>query len=145
MAILLAAEVSDKAMDYTMVTLIAMFLFIWMIFYLFNVLWKDDDDDQLLESQVSMLYYIIDYDIIDHDTIDHEFIDHNVTDHDIIDKDIIKDISLWQVEELQSNEEGETNRTSRFGWKKLFRSNKIVDEPIKSEEMERRQHAFEDL
>ena len=54
MAILLAADVSDKAMDYTMVMLIAMFLFIWLIFYLFNVLWRDDDDDQLLQSQVKV-------------------------------------------------------------------------------------------
>lgn len=68
MAILLAADVSDKAMDYTMVMLIAMFLFIWLIFYLFNVLWRDDDDDQLLQSQVS-IYYIIDNDIIDCDII----------------------------------------------------------------------------
>lgn len=68
MAILLAAGVSDKAMDYTMVMLIAMFLFIWLIFYLFNVLWRDDDDDQLLQSQVS-IYYIIDNDIIDCDII----------------------------------------------------------------------------
>ena len=73
MAILLAADVSDKAMDYTMVMLIAMFLFIWLIFYLFNVLWRDDDDDQLLQSQVS-IYYIIDNDIIDNDIIDCDII-----------------------------------------------------------------------
>ena len=74
MAILLAEDVSNEAMDYTMVTLIAMFLFIWLIFYLFNVLWKDDDDDRLLESQVSIHYYIIDHDIIDNDVIDHDIV-----------------------------------------------------------------------
>ena len=52
MAILMAADVSDNAIDYTMVTLIALFLFIWLIFYLFNIIWKDDDD--LIESHVSM-------------------------------------------------------------------------------------------
>lgn len=54
MALLMAADVSDKAMDYTMVTLIAMFLIIWVVFYLFNVLWRDDDDDDLIESHVSV-------------------------------------------------------------------------------------------
>lgn len=53
MAVLMAGDVSDKAMDYTMVTLIAMFLIIWLIFYLFNVTWRDDDDD-LIESHVSV-------------------------------------------------------------------------------------------
>ena len=53
MAILMAADISDNAMDYTMVTLIALFLVIWLIFYLFNVIWKDDDDD-LTESHVSI-------------------------------------------------------------------------------------------
>ena len=54
MAILMAADaVSDNAIDYTMVTLIALFLIIWIIFYLFNVVWKDDDDD-LTESHVSI-------------------------------------------------------------------------------------------
>ena len=53
MAVLLAVDVSDKAMDYTMVTLIGLFLFVWLIFYLFNVIWRDDDDYELVESQVS--------------------------------------------------------------------------------------------
>ena len=51
MAVLMAFDISDNAMDYTIVTLIALFLFIWLIFYLFNVTWKDDDDD-LIESHV---------------------------------------------------------------------------------------------
>ena len=58
MAILMAADVSDNAMDYTMVTLIALFLIIWLIFYLFNVIWKDDDDD-LTESHVSIQVFVI--------------------------------------------------------------------------------------
>lgn len=51
MAILMAADVSNTAMDYTMVTVITVFLLIWLIFYLFNVTWRDNDDD-LIESQV---------------------------------------------------------------------------------------------
>ena len=58
MAILMAADVSDNAIDYTMVTLIALFLIIWLIFYLFNVIWKDDDDD-LTESHVSIQAFLI--------------------------------------------------------------------------------------
>lgn len=57
MAILMAANVSDNAIDYTMVTLIALFLIIWLIFYLFNVVWKDDDD--LAESHVSIQVFVV--------------------------------------------------------------------------------------
>ena len=59
---------------------------------------------------------------------------------------IIIIITSSQVEELslQANNDGENNNR-RFGWKKFFRSNKIIDVPVKSEEVERRQHAFEDL
>ena len=53
MAVLLAVDVSNKAMDYTMVTLIGLFLFIWLIFYLFNIMWRDDNDYDLIESHVS--------------------------------------------------------------------------------------------
>ena len=53
MAVLMAFDISDNVMDYTIVTLIALFLFIWLIFYLFNVAWKDDDDD-LIESHVRL-------------------------------------------------------------------------------------------
>lgn len=58
MAILMAVDISDEAMDYTLVTLIGLFLFIWIIFYLFNVTWRDDDDD-LIESHVRRVYNII--------------------------------------------------------------------------------------
>ena len=60
---------------------------------------------------------------------------------------MITSSSLWQVEELslQADSDGGNNNNRRFGWRNLFRSNKIIDVPVKSEEVERRQHAFEDL
>ena len=121
MAVLMAADVYNKAMDYTMVTLIAVFLMLWLVFYLFNVTWRDDDDE-FIESHVWECVIHCYYNII------------NLHD-------------LPQVEELSTDNNGETetNKSSRFGWRKLFRSNRIIDVPIKSEEMERRQHAFEDL
>ena len=52
-----------------------------------------------------------------------------------------------QVEELslQDSNHGEASNSRGCGCRKLFRTNKIIDAPIKSEEVERRQHAFEDL
>jgi len=53
MAILIGAEATkSEAIDYTMMVLIILFLMIWVILFLFNVLWRSDSDDEIMESLV---------------------------------------------------------------------------------------------
>ena len=50
-------------------------------------------------------------------------------------------ISLLQVEEISQD----SDEKQPSWWRRILRSNRIIDAPVKSEEMERRQKAFEDL